>query len=204
MAIYGNLSDFSLRDILMVVGGKHGVLTVDQQDGQVLRLDIAGTSITRMTMERPIESRTEGQLLLRMFAQGNGEFRFETQEAVHAGRSFLRMDELLEGRAAVPLDERDLPHPKTVFLVIKGRQVDLPSDLAEFLGMSTQLLAEGASAERLSQQLGLPLDDTRRNLQRLRQVKKVWPVQAHVDRLDPEQRKQRRSLGQRIASFFTR
>lgn len=204
MAIYGNLSDFSLRDILTVVGGKHGVLTVDQQDGQVLRLDIAGTSITRMTMERPIESRTEGQLLLRMFAQGSGEFRFETQEAVDAGRSFLRMDELLEGRGAVPLDERDLPHPKTVFLVIKGRQVELSPDLADFLEVSEPLLTEGASAERISQQLGFPLEGTRRNLQRLRQVKKVWPMQAHVDRLDPTQRKQRRSLGQRIASFFTR
>lgn len=204
MAIYGNLSDFSLRDILTVVGGKHGVLTVDQQDGQVLRLDIAGTSITRMTMERPIESRTEGQLLLRMFAQGSGEFRFEAQEAVDAGRSFLRMDELLEGRGAVPLDERDLPHPKTVFLVIKGRQVELSPDLADFLEVSEPLLTEGASAERISQQLGFPLEGTRRNLQRLRQVKKVWPMQAHVDRLDPTQRKQRRSLGQRIASFFTR
>lgn len=204
MAIHGNLSDFSLRDILTVVVGKHGVLTVDQRDGQVLRLDIAGTSITRMTVERPIDSRSEGQVLLRMFAQGNGEFRFEPLATVETKRSFLRMDELLEGRGAVPLDERDLPHPKTMFLVIKGRQVELPPDLAEFLGAAVPLLTEGASAERISRQLGFPLEGTRRNLQRLRQVKKVWPMQAYVDRLDPEQRKQRQSLGQRIASFFTR
>ena len=204
MAIYGSLSDFSLRDILTVIGDKSGVLTVDQQDGQVLRLQIAGANVARMSVERPVGSRTEAQLLLRMFGQERGVFRFETGDIDTPGHSFLRMTEILGSRAGDSLDERDLPHPKTVFLLIRARQVALPPDLDEFLAAAEPLLATGASAERLADTLGVPVDQARHNLQRLREVKKVWPMQAHVDRLDTDQRQQRRSLGQRIASLFSR
>nr|WP_295383408.1 DUF4388 domain-containing protein [Pseudoxanthomonas sp.] len=204
MAIYGNLSDFSLRDILNVIGDKRGVLTVDQRDGQVLRLQVAESNVTRMSVERPVDSRTEAQLLLRLFGQDRGVFRFEAGEVESPHHSFLRLGEVLGTRAGDSLDERDLPHPKTVFLLIKARQVSLPADLDEFLGAAESLLATGASAERLADALGVPVDQARHNLQRLREVKKVWPMQAHVDRLDADQRQQRRSLGQRIASFFSR
>jgi len=204
VAIYGSLNDFSLRDILAVIGGKSGVLTLDQQDGQVVRLHIAEAGVTRMSLERPVQARTEAIMLLRLLSQERSTFRFDTGEVDSPRQSFLRLSELVDARPDAMIDERDLPHPKTVFLLIRARQVSLPPDLDEFLGAAESMLATGASAERLSQQLGVPINQTRHHLQRLRQVKKVWPMQAHVDQLDHHQRQQRRSLGQRIASFFTR
>lgn len=204
MAIYGSLNDFSLRDILTVIGDKSGVLTLDQQDGQVVRLHIADASVARISLERPLQSRTEALVLLRLFGQEHCTFHFDAGEIDVPHQSFLRLSELVEARPDDALDERDLPHPKTVFLLIKGRQAALPPDLDEFVGAAESMLATGASAERLSQQLGVPMPQVRHYLQRLRQVKKVWPMQAHVDQLDHHQRQERRSLGQRIAGFFAR
>ncbi len=204
MAIYGSLNEFSLRDILTVIGGKSGVLTLDQQDGQILRLHIAESGVTRMSLERPVQARSEAIMLLRIFNQERSTFRFEAGDVDVPRQSFLRLSEVIESRPDTTIDERDLPHPKTLFLLIKARQVALPPDLDEFLGAAESMLATGASAERIARELGIAVNQARHHLQRLRQVKKVWPMQAHVDQLDHHQRQQRRSLGQRIASFFVR
>ncbi|MGH8039485.1 MAG: DUF4388 domain-containing protein [Stenotrophomonas sp.] len=204
MAIHGSLGDFSLGDILKVIRGKRGILTVDAQDGQVLRVHVSESSVTHLSLERSVGTQIEAHRILQVFGQGSGQFQFETSDVDTTQNLRLQLSDVVGALAATVVRERDLPHAKTLFLLIKGRQVQLPDELAQFLAAAEGQLAAGASAEQLSETLGIPLNAVRTQLQRLREVKKVWPMQAHVEQLGADEREQRRSMGRRILDLFSK
>lgn len=204
MAIFGKLSDFSLREIVSVIGRRSGVLLIEADNGQCLRLQLSGERITRVSVERTIESTDEASQLLKRFAHGQGSFHFDSQsdDSLRQGPLQLDWQNFLAPPHEGLSESADLPHPETRFMLIKGRNVSLDPALEKFLQQSGSLLEQSASPLQISEELGLPLEMVRRRLQQLREVKKVWPVRAHLEPSDSAQQAEKTSLAQRLVRLI--
>jgi hypothetical protein len=210
LAIFGKLSDFSLREVISMVGRRSGALLLESGDGSRVQLQISDAQVARITVERRVRSADEAAQLLRDFVRGQGWFHFEQRndDVPQDGTTSFDWQQLipLPPETPPPGEVRartaDLPHPETCFVLIKGRSVQLDSALTEFLQQSSPRLERGASAEQISEALRLPLETVQWHLQSLRELKKIWPVRAHVEPVDAPKKKERTSLGRRLLSLI--
>jgi hypothetical protein len=205
LAIFGKLSDFSLREVTSMIGRRSGALLLEGDDGGRVHLQISGESVVQISVERSITSEDEAAQLLRRFALGEGSFRFDQRADadLQPGPLQLNWQQLLPVVAVEAKPQAvDLPHPQTCFILIKGRNVPLDSQQSAFLERGGALLERGASAEQLSHALHLPVTTVQQHLQALREVKKIWPVRAHVERTSTPEKKERSSLASRLLGLF--
>lgn len=203
MAIFGKLADFSVREILSVIGGRSGNLLIENDGGHRLRVHLSGGRITHVSFERTLESSHEISLLLKRLGEAQGSFHFDNHpdDSAPCGSLSLNWEELLlPAESERPTDE--LPHPQTRFMLIKGRNVKLPHALNEFLVHSSHLLERGTSAEHLSGKLGMPLETVQLHLKQLREVKKIWPVRAYSEHQHAPHTQEKNSLAKRLLGRF--
>jgi hypothetical protein len=195
MAVFGNLRDMPLPDLVAMLGRRSGVLEVfglpGKRQGYALALD-GGRVVWVREGNRildPLEARLVLQELLRL---QEGAFEF-TPGIPPAGEAVLGwpLERLLltmttvedEFQAYRPL----LPDPKTRFQVA-ALEVWLEEPLYSFWERAKPLLQTGASAEDLASRLRLPLDEVRYYLHKLRLAGKVAPVRAYEETRKDEEK----------------
>ncbi|MDR2216083.1 MAG: DUF4388 domain-containing protein [Nevskiaceae bacterium] len=210
MAIFGKLSDFSLREVISMIGRRPGALLLESDDGSRMHMQLSDAQIVRITLERSIESVDEAASLLKRFVQGQGSFHFDQREDDRPLAATLQLDwqrllppaDAPSSPAQTRIKADDLPHPQTCFVLIKGRNVRLDPILDAFLQRCGAQLERGASAQQLSDELAMELEAVQWHLQSLREIKKIWPVRAYVEQSDVPKKKERRSLGQRLLGLI--
>lgn len=180
MAIFGSLTDMPLTDLLPMLGRRNGVLEVWKEQQNVSIWLEAGLLRSVWLDGNNLEAPAARSLLLELM-QVQGSFEF------NLGQPTLRCDYLLDW----PLEEimgipeaasAQLPDSETQFQAIH-LEIWLEEPLFGFWQQAKPLLSAGASAQKIAQQLEMPLETVRRYLHQLRLVGRIGPVRAY--RLQP-------------------
>ena len=203
MAIFGNLRDMSLLDLVPLLAHQNGKLVLLGRNGN-LDIYLSGRQIVCAIEDR--RALSPGQLEERLFSfveLGEGGFEFFTNERPphQHGCLNLPVDELVLKLVTLK-DElesvRDnLPLPDTVFTLGNVALAYEDPELAEFLDRAWPLLSEGASARAIAQTLELPTDRVRYFLYKLRNLGAIQPK---VRSEQPS--KERRNLAGRLLGML--
>ena len=195
MAIFGDLQDMPLVDLLSMLGRRSGLLDVWDVGGKRNRYILALDRGNLLWMKDeggyldPLKARST---LLELASAGRGAFEFTPVEPPKGSpllnwpieRVLLSVttihDELASSKSL-------LPDPRTRFQVA-ALEVWLEEPLYSFWERAKPLLQAGASAEDLASQLRLPLDEVRYYLHKLRLVGKVAPVRAYEETRKDEEK----------------
>ncbi len=205
MAIFGNLRDIGLIDLLPLLSHQNGRLALIRKDG-TLELYIQRRRVVCAEEERRVLS--PGQLEERLFEvlEGSeGSFEFFPGEAPRHQRGCLNLpvDELVLKlvtlKDEVESVREQLPMPDTVFTLGNVALAYGDPVLAEFLDRAWPHLSEGASARRLAALVGLPTDRVRYLLYKLRTLGAVQPLERR-----PEPTRERRGLAGRLLGLLRR
>jgi len=195
LAIFGDLQDMPLVDLLSMLGRRSGLLDVWDVGGKRNRYILALDRGNLLWMKDeggyldPLKARSA---LLELASAGRGAFEFTPVEPPKGSpllnwpieRVLLSVttihDELASSKSL-------LPDPRTRFQVA-ALEVWLEEPLYSFWERAKPLLQAGASAEDLASQLRLPLDEVRYYLHKLRLVGKVAPVRAYEETRKDEEK----------------
>ncbi len=195
MAIFGDLQDMPLVDLLSMLGRRSGLLDVWDVEGKRNRYILALDRGNLLWMKDeggyldPLKARST---LLELASAGRGAFEFTPVEPPKGSpllnwpieRVLLSVTTIHDELASY---KSLLPDPKTRFQVA-ALEVWLEEPLYSFWERAKPLLQTGASAEELASQLRLPLDEVRYYLHKLRLVGKVAPVRAYEETRKDEER----------------
>ncbi len=182
MAIFGNLKDIGLLDLIPLLAHQNGRLVLIRKEGN-LELFLAGRRITCAEEDRRVLSPRElEERLFELVQNGEGSFEFfRNEEPKHqTGCLNLPVDELVLKLVTLK-DELEnvrekLPLPDTIFTL--GNVATAYSDptLAEFLDRAWPHLSAGASARKLAKLLEMPIERVRYLLYKLRSLGAVRPM----------------------------
>ncbi len=195
MAIFGDLQDMPLVDLLSMLGRRSGLLDVWDVGGKRNRYILALDRGNLLWMKDeggyldPLKARST---LLELASAGRGAFEFTPVEPPKGSpllnwpieRVLLSVTTIHDELASY---KSLLPDPKTRFQVAV-LEVWLEEPLYSFWERAKPLLQTGASAEDLASRLRLPLDEVRYYLHKLRLVGKVAPVRAYEETRKDEER----------------
>ena len=195
MAIFGNLQDMPLVDLLSMLGRRSGLLDVWDVGGKRNRYILALDRGNLLWVKDeggyldPLKARST---LLELASAGRGAFEFTPIEPPK-GSSLLNwpIERVLLSVTTIHDELASynslLPDPKTRFQVA-ALGVWLEEPLYSFWERAKPLLQTGASAEDLASRLRLPLDEVRYYLHKLRLAGKVAPVRAYEETRKDEER----------------
>lgn len=186
MAVFGNLRDMPVADLIAMLGRRSGVLEVfglpGKRQGYAVALD--GGKVVWVREGRKLLDPVEARFALReLMRSGEGAFEFTPGVPPADGaplgwpleRLLLTMTAVEDELAAyAPL----LPDPKTRFQAA-SLEIWLEEPLWSFWERAKGLLLKGTSAEEIAQAFQLPLDEVRYYLHKLRLAGKVAPVRAY-------------------------
>lgn len=195
MAIFGDLQDMPLVDLLSMLGRRSGLLDVWDVGGKRNRYILALDRGNLLWMKDeggyldPLKARST---LLELASAGRGAFEFTPIEPPKGSpllnwpieRVLLSVTTIHDELASY---NSLLPDPKTRFQVA-ALEVWLEEPLYSFWERAKPLLQAGASAEDLASRLRLPLDEVRYYLHKLRLVGKVAPVRAYEETRKDEEK----------------
>jgi hypothetical protein len=178
MALVGNLTEFPLPEVMLLIGSRTGRLRVFNVTGLApITIDLSqgnahGLHIDKHFITDPEQIVSE---LSYMVETGEGQFEFTPQPIVSVRRDEpLPISELVM-LLVLHVDEklakqRALLAPQLFYLLESPcRQPDLDSSLNLFFQQSRQLLSGGVRAEDLAEYLGLDEKMVRENLDQLHQ-----------------------------------
>lgn len=187
MALFGNLRDIPLADLLAMLVGRQGVLEVFGLPGlKPCQIAVRGGRILWVKqggkLLEPLQARA---LLVELVARKEGAFEFHPGLPRPEGpllgwsleRALLDITTYQDERQAY----RDqLPHPETRFRV--GRELRLEEEpLKGFWQQARPFLQQEASARDLARVLCLPLEEVRFYLHKLRLLGAVVPVRTFAE-----------------------
>jgi hypothetical protein len=195
LAIFGDLQDMPLVDLLSMLGRRSGLLDVWDVGGKRNRYILALDRGNLLWMKDeggyldPLKARST---LLELASAGRGAFEFTPIEPPKGSpllnwpieRVLLSVTTIHDELASY---NSLLPDPKTRFQVA-ALEVWLEEPLYSFWERAKPLLQTGASAEDLASRLRLPLDEVRYYLHKLRLAGKVAPVRAYEETRKDEER----------------
>lgn len=195
MAIFGDLQDMPLVDLLSMLGRRSGLLDVWDVGGKRNRYILALDRGNLLWMKDeggyldPLKARST---LLELASAGRGAFEFTPIEPPKGSpllnwpieRVLLSVTTIHDELASY---NSLLPDPKTRFQVA-ALEVWLEEPLYSFWERAKPLLQTGASAEDLASRLRLPLDEVRYYLHKLRLAGKVAPVRAYEETRKDEEK----------------
>jgi hypothetical protein len=195
LAIFGDLKDMPLVDLLSMLGRRSGLLDVWDVGGKRNRYILALDRGNLLWMKDeggyldPLKARST---LLELASAGRGAFEFTPVEPPKGSpllnwpieRVLLSVTTIHDELASY---NSLLPDPKTRFQVA-ALEVWLEEPLYSFWERAKPLLQAGASAEDLASRLRLPLDEVRYYLHKLRLAGKVAPVRAYEETRKDEER----------------
>jgi hypothetical protein len=195
LAIFGDLQDMPLVDLLSMLGRRSGLLDVWDVGGKRNRYILALDRGNLLWMKDeggyldPLKARSA---LLELASAGRGAFEFTPIEPPK-GSPLLNwpIERVLLSVTTVHNELASykslLPDPKTRFQVA-ALEVWLEEPLYSFWERAKPLLQTGASAEDLASRLRLPLDEVRYYLHKLRLAGKVAPVRAYEETRKDEEK----------------
>jgi hypothetical protein len=195
LAIFGDLQDMPLVDLLSMLGRRSGLLDVWDVEGKRNRYILALDRGNLLWMKDeggyldPLKARST---LLELASAGRGAFEFTPVEPPKGSpllnwpieRVLLSVTTIHDELASY---NSLLPDPKTRFQVA-ALEVWLEEPLYSFWERAKPLLQAGASAEDLASRLRLPLDEVRYYLHKLRLAGKVAPVRAYEETRKDEEK----------------
>jgi hypothetical protein len=195
LAIFGDLQDMPLVDLLSMLGRRSGLLDVWDVGGKRNRYILALDRGNLLWVKDeggyldPLKARSA---LLELASAGRGAFEFTPVEPPKGSpllnwpieRVLLSVTTIHDELASY---NGLLPDPKTRFQVA-ALEVWLEEPLYSFWERAKPLLQTGASAEDLASRLRLPLDEVRYYLHKLRLAGKVAPVRAYEETRKDEER----------------
>jgi hypothetical protein len=195
LAIFGDLQDMPLVDLLSMLGRRSGLLDVWDVGGKRNRYILALDRGNLLWMKDeggyldPLKARST---LLELASAGRGAFEFTPVEPPKGSpllnwpieRVLLSVTTIHDELASY---NSLLPDPKTRFQVA-ALEVWLEEPLYGFWERAKPLLQTGASAEDLASRLRLPLDEVRYYLHKLRLAGKVAPVRAYEETRKDEEK----------------
>jgi hypothetical protein len=195
LAIFGDLQDMPLVDLLSMLGRRSGLLDVWNVGGKRNRYILALDRGNLLWVKDeggyldPLKARST---LLELASAGRGAFEFTPIEPPKRSpllnwpieRVLLSVTTIHDELASY---NSLLPDPKTRFQVA-ALEVWLEEPLYSFWERAKPLLQAGASAEDLASRLRLPLDEVRYYLHKLRLAGKVAPVRAYEETRKDEER----------------
>jgi hypothetical protein len=195
LAIFGDLQDMPLVDLLSMLGRRSGLLDVWDVGGKRNRYILALDRGNLLWMKDeggyldPLKARST---LLELASAGRGAFEFTPVEPPKGSpllnwpieRVLLSVTTIHDELASY---NSLLPDPKTRFQVA-ALEVWLEEPLYSFWERAKPLLQTGASAEDLASRLRLPLDEVRYYLHKLRLAGKVAPVRAYEETRKDEEK----------------
>jgi hypothetical protein len=195
LAIFGDLQDMPLVDLLSMLGRRSGLLDVWDVGGKRNRYILALDRGNLLWVKDeggyldPLKARST---LLELASAGRGAFEFTPVEPPKGSpllnwpieRVLLSVTTIHDELASY---NSLLPDPKTRFQVA-ALEVWLEEPLYSFWERAKPLLQAGASAEDLASRLRLPLDEVRYYLHKLRLAGKVAPVRAYEETRKDEER----------------
>jgi hypothetical protein len=195
LAIFGDLQDMPLVDLLSMLGRRSGLLDVWDVGGKRNRYILALDRGNLLWMKDeggyldPLKARST---LLELASAGRGAFEFTPVEPPKGSpllnwpieRVLLSVTTIHDELASY---NSLLPDPKTRFQVA-ALEVWLEEPLYSFWERAKPLLQAGASAEDLASRLRLPLDEVRYYLHKLRLAGKVAPVRAYKETRKDEEK----------------
>jgi len=195
LAIFGDLQDMPLVDLLSMLGRRSGLLDVWDVGGKRNRYILALDRGNLLWVKDeggyldPLKARST---LLELASAGRGAFEFTPVEPPKGSpllnwpieRVLLSVTTIHDELASY---HSLLPDPKTRFQVA-ALEVWLEEPLYSFWERAKPLLQAGASAEDLASRLRLPLDEVRYYLHKLRLAGKVAPVRAYEETRKDEEK----------------
>ncbi len=183
MAIFGNLNNMALADLLPFISQQRGVMEIfNLASLPRISLYLENGKLSCMRLEdRYVDELRARSVMTELLRARRGAFEFVPGVSPRRCQKRLgwSVDRLLL-TAMTTMDEfsemtDELPHPGTIFRAVGGLRPQ-QQRLQSFWNSSYNLLQTGASSERLSRELRMPLDHTRFYLHRLRQIGAVEPV----------------------------
>ena len=205
MAIFGDLQDIGLLDLLHLLAHQTGRLVLVHKEGS-LEVFLANRNV--ICAQIGYRALSPNQLEEKLFdlARGRGgSFEFHPGEAPKHRRGCFRLsvDELALKLATLK-DEIEnargqLPMPDTIFTLGNVATAYANPTLAEFLDRAWPHLSVGASARQMARALDLPLEHVRYLLYKLRSLGAVQPLERRVKASEG-----RRSLAGRLLGLLRR
>jgi len=202
MAIFGNLKEIGLLELIPFLAHQSGVLQIQSQ-GRTLSLELGGRRVRCAAENGRVLSpaQLEERLLGLLGEGGRFEFKRDARPLSQHGCHPIPIDELVL-KLATWRDELEhvadkLPLPDTLFTLADASRAYQDPELARFMDQAWGELAEGASARSLAQTLGLPLNRVRYFLYKLRYM---GAIQAKPK----EKRPQGPPIVERLLSFLKR
>lgn len=180
MALFGDLQDHALTDLLKVLAVQTGTLYFHEAyQGRTLELTVTRGQLRALYLDGfPVMDGGRARDILRdLGAQGRGAFEFQRRE--HAAGALLFYDLPLAGvlDTEVAIAPEHLPHAETRFVAVPGTP-PVPAPLAGTWAVLRPALETGASAADLTRQVGWSELDLRAALHRLRAADLVTPLRA--------------------------
>lgn len=191
MAIFGNVTDMPLPDVLTMVGRSTGRFIVSQTScGHAYELHLdRGMLIALIVDQEPIGDIFQvHNRMVELMNLHAGDFEFEKQEVSSLMLQFNLSIEMLLLSSLAALDELEayrsrLPNNQTIFQILPSKEAWLEGDLLEFWECSYNLLAEGTSAEKIAERTSLFIDHVLLCLYKLRTAGIIAPVRAFSPRI---------------------
>lgn len=182
MALFGDLQDHALPDLLKVLAAQTGTLYFHEAyQGRTLELMLTRGQLRALYLDGfPVmEAGRTRDMLRDLAAQGRGAFEFQRREHGPGALMFyeLPLADVLDTETAT-LPEH-LPHPDTRFVAVPGTP-PVPAPLADTWAVLRPGLhtSTGASAAELTRQVGWSEQDLRAALYRLRGASLITPLRA--------------------------
>ncbi|MEI9999599.1 MAG: hypothetical protein WDO13_10750 [Verrucomicrobiota bacterium] len=179
MPLTGNLSEFPLPEILLLIGGRTGRLRLfDAREFMPMEIDLSagqahGLHIGATLLIEPAQIVAELSFTVEA---GNGKFEFTAQPIVSVPREQpLAINELVM-QLVLRVDEKLAKHrailaPELFYvLTVPPPEHDMPADLHGFFLQSRQLLAGGVRLQDLAEYLGIADETARLHLYQLHQA----------------------------------
>lgn len=192
MAIFGNLADMALPDVLTMVGrgtGRFMLTNTSSRHDYELHLD-KGMLNALLVDSDPVQDIFQlRNRMTELLNLSGGEFEFDKLPAAFLLSHYALSIDMLLLSALSALDEvaayrPHLPDSQTVFLIQPSKEAWLEGDLLEFWECSNHLLAQGASAEKIAEQTSLFTDHVLLCLYKLRTTGLIAPVRAFQSKIE--------------------
>ena len=207
MAIFGNLQDLPLPDLLPMLGRRSGVLELWNLEGgrsASLWLDV-GQLKGMWLGGKSLESSQARVLIIELMNSKHGSFEFMLGQPIMVCQHPLSwsVEKLLlaNSPAAEGVGQTQLPDPDTRFQAV-ALDIWLDEPLFSFWQKAKPMLAVGASSAQISRQVGIELQTVQQNLHRLRLSGRVSPVRAHE--VQPASQERRSLVSRLLAALFGR
>lgn len=180
MALFGDLQDHALTDLLRVLAVQTGTLSFHEPyQGRTLELTVTRGQLRALHPGglAVMDGQRARDILRGPGAQGRGAFEF--QRRGHDAGALLFYELPLAGvlDAEVTPSPEHLPHAGTRFVAVPGTP-PVPAPLAGAWAVLRPALEAGASAAELTRQVGWSEHDLRVALHRLRGANLVMPLWA--------------------------